>query len=593
MNDRINDLRNLIYERNIDYYIIPTADPHGSEYIDAYYESRRFMTGFTGSAGTLVVSKDEAALFVDGRYHIQADKEVSGSDISVYKIGEKDVPTVIEYLKEKADHGEITIGFDGRCYDEFTFEKMQKTLNDAKFSIEEDLVDIIWNSDRPKRTANRVYTLDDDVISTQCDEKLSVIRDYLNEKSLDAVFISELSDIMWLFNVRGSDIECNPVAYSYALITKDVAILFLQKGSFDKNMEETLKPFGVILADYDEIELELAKLKGKKICLDKTSTNCLNVKILSCGNDIKHVRNHILVKKYIKDKAEIDLARKYHVVDAVSMIKFIVWIKKAVISEKITEYEAAIYLDNLRRENKGFMDLSFDTISAYAENAAIVHYSPSESDSKMLEAKGLLLVDSGAQYMGATTDITRTISLGTLLDEEKRAYTLVLKGNLRLMNAVFLKGCRGENLDILAREALWKEGFDYMHGTGHGIGAFLNVHEGPCSIRYRIMKDNIQPPLEAGVIISDEPGYYKSGAFGIRHETQLLCVDKFSNEYGDFLGFEPLSLVPFEKEAIVKELLTEEEIAILNEYHALCFMKLRTILGGEEYLWLEEACKLL
>lgn len=617
INNRIEVLRELMMERNIDYYIVPTSDPHGSEYIDDYYKSREFMTGFTGSAGTLVVSKMEACLFVDGRYHIQAEIETEGTEITLMKLGQTDVPTVTEYLYEKSNDlfinnsnindssSYINIGFDGRSFDETTFEKMQKNIKNADFQIEEDLVDIIWNnhnindenlffdksSHRSNRNANSVYLLDDYLISTDTNEKIEFIRKYLKEKHIDLFFVSELSDIMWLFNIRGSDIKCNPVAFSYAFITNETAILFIQNGTYDEVFTKKLLEKGIFIADYDEIELELAKIKGKTVCFDKNSTSCLNAKILSCGNEIKSVKNYKLIKKYIKDKKEIEFAKKYHEVDAVSMIKFIIWVKNASKNSCINEYEAAMKLDSIRSENEGFIDISFDTIVAYKENAAIVHYSPSKDNSKNIESKGLLLVDSGAQYMGATTDITRTIVLGDLTEEEKISYTLVLKGNLKLMDAVFLKGTKGENLDILARTSLWKAFLDYRHGTGHGIGSFLNVHEGPCSIRYRINRDNIQPDFEPGIIISDEPGYYKDNEYGIRHETQLLCVSKSTNEYGDFLGFEPLSLVPFERSAIINDLLTYEETEILNNYHKLCYEKLYKYFDGEELDWIKEACK--
>lgn len=610
--ERIELLRDLMVDKGIDYYIIPTADPHGSEYIDEYYKEREYMSGFTGSAGTLIVSKDEAALFVDGRYHIQADDETDSSIFTVYKLGLEGVKTPSEYLADNTVEG-IKIGFDGRCFLENTFETIKEKIlsnvnsnrksndNDInvnnksnvyeinedgsiQFSVEEDLVDIIWN-DRPSRSKQKAYVLQNEAYSVDTTDKIKFIKEFIKKKSIDGVFISELSDIMWLFNIRGNDIMYNPVAYSYAYITNDVAILYLQKDAYEEELCEYAKSCNFMIADYEDIEIELAKIKGKTIAIDKNSTNCLNYKILDCGNNIVEVDNCEFVKKHIKDENEINCIRKYHEIDAVSMIKFIIYIKDSV--KDLNEYSAACYLDELRRKNDGFKDLSFDTISAYAENAAIVHYSPSKSNSKKLEQKGMLLVDSGAQYIGATTDITRTISLGPVTEEEKINYTLVLKGNLRLMSAVFLKGTRCENLDILAREALWKAGLDYRHGTGHGIGAFLNVHEGPYSIRYRI--NSRQPELEAGAVISDEPGVYIAGRYGIRHETQLLVVEKFSNEYGTFLGFEPLSLVPFEKEMIVRDLMTKDEIDALNNYHDLCYRRVSPLLNEAERYWFKNA----
>ncbi|MDO4965939.1 MAG: aminopeptidase P family protein [Lachnospiraceae bacterium] len=580
--EKIEKLRDLMQDRGIDYYIVPTSDPHGSEYLNPHYESRYFMSGFSGSAGTLIVSNGEAALFVDGRYHIQADNEVDSNVIKVYKVGIPGVPNYLQYLKEKCS-SEI-IGFDGNAFSEKAYERLRHDLPQCEFYIEEDLVDIIWE-ERPLRSCEDIYLLSDDISGVKAINKINDIKEYLFKNMLDGLFISELSDIMWIFNIRGNDITHNPVTFSYCLITKDSCTLFLQDRAVNDELIDYLKASDTYIASYDEIKLELAKLKGKLVALDKESTSSLNYKILSCGNDIKSINNYDVIKKHIKNAVEIENCRKYHKLDAVSMIKFIVYIKEAVKSEKLTEYDAAMYLDKLRSENEGFKDISFDTICAYKENAAIVHYSPDENNSKILKDEGLLLVDSGAQYLGATTDITRTIPLGKLTYEEKEAYTLVLKGNLRLMDAVFIRGSRGENLDILAREALWKKGLDYMHGTGHGIGAFLNVHEGPCSIRYKI-SENLQPELEPGMILSDEPGLYILGKFGIRHETQVLIEERFNTEYGTFLGFSPLSLVPFEKEAIILELLSNEEIDILNKYHKLCYNELCDLLSSKEKEWL-------
>lgn len=588
INSKIVYLRELMAKHNIDYYIVSTADPHGSEYIDPHYKSREYMTGFTGSAGTLIVSKNEASLFVDGRYHIQASEQIANTGITLYKVGEPLVPTSFQFLVNTVKAGE-TIGFDGNCYDSMTYELLKDKLKDVNFEIEDDLIDYIWK-DRPELTKNKVFILPKDCFSNSLKDKVGAIRKYMSDNEFDSVLISELSDIMWILNIRGNDINCNPVAYSYLYVTKDACILYINLASCE---DEVLKYFNdndVIVADYTEIKIELAKIKGKKIALDNVSTNCLNKKILSCGNDVISVNNHEFIAKHIKDENEIACARKYHETDAVSMIKFIRWVKEAVKTEELTEYDVAKKIDEFRKQNEGFFDLSFETIAAYKENAAIVHYSPKKVGSKMLKPEGLLLLDSGAQYIGATTDITRTISLGDVPEEEKRAYTLVLKGNLRLMNAIFMEGCKGQNLDILARETLWQNGLDYMHGTGHGIGSFLNVHEGPIAFRIKINENNVQPDIKPGLIISDEPGLYIEGKYGIRHETQLLCIEKFKNEYGKFLGFEPLSLVPFEKDMIIVELLTKDEIDILNKYHEMCFERLKDRLNEDEYIWFKDIC---
>lgn len=694
INNRLSQLRELMAQRGIDFYIVPTGDPHGSEYIDAHYKEREYMTGFTGSAGTLLVSKEDAILFVDGRYHIQAEEECTGAQITIYKLGLPDVPNCPEYLCKHICAGQI-IGFDGSTMSQQSFENIKKKVGDVSVSyyVEEDLVDIIWNKDRPECTQNAVVPLenflmacaakdelkaggyangimltdqedlrnngimstnreglqDSKIMLTPATDKLTNLRNRMAEENLDGILVSELSDICWLLNVRGSDIEYNPVMMAYLLVMKDSCTLFIRNAEYyneccdvenddavqaetesglhkiaPSSLPEYMKSIECNIAEYDDITLELAKLKNKKIGVDITSTNCLNYKILDCGNYITEIKNYEYIPKHIKDGFEIELARKYHELDAVAMIRFIMWVKEQAGSSRniddenecrdyvnqnnrnerqiyvnqhdetnsiLTEIDAARYLDNLRSKNEGFVSLSFETISAYGSNGAIVHYSPNEKTCATLEPKGLLLVDSGAQYAGATTDITRTISLGELTQEEKTNYTLVLKGNLRLMNATFLEGCRGENLDILAREPLWEAGLDYLHGTGHGIGAFLNVHEGPCSIRFRINNDASQPALKAGMILSDEPGVYIEGKHGVRHETQLLIVEKNKTNYGTFLGFEPLSLVPFERESIVKELMTSEEIDILNNYHKLCYERVEKYLTEEEREWLKGATK--
>ena len=585
INEKINKLRELMSENGISFYIIPTSDPHGSEYIDDAYKAREYMSGFSGSAGTLVVSESEAALFVDGRYHIQADNQTADSCINVYKLGVDGVPTLTEYLKEKVGTDDL-IGFNGRLMMQETFESIKDKVS-AEFQCELDLIAPIYD-EKPAAHAKEIIKLSDDITGESFESKIEKVRDFIKEKNADAFVLSALDDICYLFNIRGSDIAYNTVAYSYAYITRESATLYLKNGVYsDKIREEFMDGF-VNIADYEEIEQELYKLKGKRVLLDKEYTSCLFYKAIDTGNEIIHCKNFEAVKKYIKNETEQNLARKYAVSDAVALIEFIVKLKEAIHEGfDIDEYFASEFLTTFRSNMKGFYCLSFENICAYAENSAIVHYSAKKDTAKKLENKGFLLVDSGAHYMGATTDITRTIALGELDEAEKTVYTLVLKGNLKLMDAVFLKGTRCENLDILARESLWKLGMDYRHGTGHGIGAFLNVHEGPVRIGYKIRDDLSQPELVPGVIVSDEPGYYASGHFGVRHETQLLCVEKQKTEYGEFYGFEPLSLVPFEKDAIILELLTIEEFDILKRYSDLTREKLMPYLSENGKKWLD------
>lgn len=588
--EKIELLRNEMKKKNIDYYVIFTSDPHGSEYVDECFRTREYFTGFTGSAGTLVVSNEEAALFVDGRYHIQAEEETDNDVINVYKLGEKDIPNYLEYLSSKMEDGEW-LAFDGKVVTAEKYFAIEEELGDyINIDYSFDPVNEIWQ-DRKKQSCEKVYIIDEAVSGRKTEDKINDVRQYIKDYGVYGVFLSELSDIMWLYNIRGNDIENSPLAFSYSFITEDTAILYLQKSSYDERIIKHFEEMGVYIADYDEIEIELSKLKGKEIIVDEESTSCLFYKILECGNDVITDYNYNFIKKHIKNNIEINMAKHYSVIDAVSVIKFIIEMEKRVSNkEKINEYEAAMLLDNYRKNNEGFVSLSFDTICAYKENAAIVHYCAKKDDCKQIENKGMLLVDSGAQYMGATTDITRTIVLGELTEEEKKYYTLVLKGNLRLMDTVFRKGVRCENLDVIAREPLWREMSDYRHGTGHGIGAFLNVHEGPYSIKYNITEE-IEPVIENGMIISDEPGFYKENSFGIRHETQLVCVSAGESTYGEFMRFEPLSLVPFDTAAIIMELLNEDEKDILNRYHKLCYEKVAPLLSENEKIWLKNATK--
>ena len=460
-----------MHDKGISFYIINTADPHFSEYIDDHFKIREYMSGFSGSAGTLVVSKDEAALFVDGRYYIQADIETKDSCINVYKLGMKEVPSISDYLLNKVSE-DTMIGFDGRCFSQYELERLIKKLGDLQYLYEDNLVEYAYD-ELPKMNCSRLMYLPLAISGESITDKLAKIRLKMKELNSEGYFLSALDDIMWLFNIRGRDIKYNTTAYAYAYITEDSATLYVNDDALNISLNNGLESEGVIIANYDEIEIELCKLKGKAILLDKAFTSCYFYKIIDTGNNIISVNNYEIIKKYIKNKTECENAKKHSITDAVTMIKFIKNIKEDVkLGIEYTEYEMARFLDGYRSNAKDFYSLSFDTIVAYNENAAIVHYSPDKNNSKTIEDKGFLLVDSGAHYIGATTDITRTIAFNRLTQDEKNAYTYVLKSNLALMSAKFLEGTSCEALDILAREPLWKLGLDYMHGTGHGIGSF-------------------------------------------------------------------------------------------------------------------------
>lgn len=592
--ERIEKLRYEMAMRGIDCCIVFTADEHCSEYIDPHYRFREYLSGFTGSAGTLIISVDEAGLWTDGRYFIQAAEQLAGSLIRLHRSGEKGVKDMYEYLRDLSDISlkesrRFIIGTDLRLVSASSYRALEKISADTGCEIMDlDIAEVIWE-DRPAKTCNPVYRLSAGVSGKECRDKLSDIRNMLPGFKADALILSGLSDIMWTFNIRGTDIEYNPVAVSYAYMDTDEVTLFIQKGCCPDEVRRELAADGVRVADYDEFDNDIRKLKGRKILCDLRTMNAHVMGLLD-GNELIDRHSDEYIKKHIKNDTECALSKKRHIEDGLVMTRFIYRIKKLVLkgNKSINEYEAAMMLDGMRREIKGNIGLSFETISAYGSNGAIIHYSPCSKGSALLKPFGFLLVDSGGQYEGATTDITRTIALGELTDEMKRDYTAVLKGVLDLADAVFLEGTRGENLDILARKPVWDRYIDYRHGTGHGVGAQLNVHEGPQAFRYRIDKDNPQPKLEPGMITSDEPGIYLEGKYGIRIENLLLCVEKNTNEWGRFLGFDNLTLVPYERDAIIPGMLTDRQKDIINGYHRAIYELYAGKLDNEESAWLAD-----
>jgi Xaa-Pro aminopeptidase len=588
--ERINILRNMMIKQEIDLVIVYTADEHGSEYIDEHYKLREYLSGFTGSAGTLVVTGKEAVLWTDGRYFIQAQEELKGSGIELYKDGLPHVPKVLEYVRSFVKKRKSTrIGADLKLISMKVKHELDGLKELGVEVVDVDLSASVWK-DRPEETRNPIYYLPDEISGYTVSDKLAQIRKRLEERNMDAIFLTDLSDIMWTFNVRGSDIRYSPVAVSYGYVDVDSAFLFADMRCCDNALRDELKRQGVTLREYDDTDDYIRWLKGRRIVCDYTSLNAHMAEMLS-GNELTDERSYIYIRKHIKNKTECELAKDCHIEDGLALTKFIYRIKKLVREgaeegRGINEFEAAMMLDNMRLSIKGNRGLSFETISAYGSNGAIVHYSPDKRNSAMLKAEGFLLVDSGGQYEGATTDVTRTIALGKITGEMKLDYTAVLKGMLDLSDAVFLEGTRGENLDILARRPIWERYKDYRHGTGHGVGAMLNVHEGPQAFRYRILKDYPQPPLEAGMITSDEPGIYLEGKYGIRIENLLLCTERKSNEWGRFLGFDTLTLVPYETDAIVPEMLTARQKQLINEYHRTIYYLYSPRMEREEREWL-------
>lgn len=586
--DRIKRLRQLMKEKNIDIYMVPTADFHQSEYVGEYFKCRSYMSGFTGSAGTLVVTMEHAGVWADGRYFIQAEKQLSGSDITLYKMGEENVPTVNEFIESNISKAQ-TLGFDGRVVSCEKGEELEKIVKNkgAFIKYDEDLVNVIWE-DRPEISHEKAFIIEEKYSGMSTNAKLGQIRAAIENANADLHILTSLDDIAWLFNIRGNDIDSNPVILSYAVVTKSDAILFLNNDVLDDEVKCYLENNHIQIKDYNEIYDYLETIsKDNKVLLEKGKVNYAIIKLIK-GHLIDEI-NPSTVLKAIKNSVEIENTKKAHIKDGVAFTKFMYWLKESINKQEITELSAAEYLYNQRASQEGFIELSFDTICAYKENAAMMHYSASEDSFAKLEADGLLLVDSGGQYFEGTTDITRTMALGEVEEEQKKHFTAVTVGMLNLMNAKFLYGCRGINLDILARTPIWELDIDYKCGTGHGVGHILNVHEGPNGIRPRLLKNNESNAImEEGMITTDEPGIYIEGSHGIRIENELVCKKGIKNEHGQFMYFENITFAPIDLDAINPENMSVKEKKMLNDYHIEVFDKLSPYMTKEEVEWLKK-----
>ena len=598
--ERLSKLRAGMKNAGIDFYIIPTGDYHNSEYVSDFFKCREYMSGFTGSAGTLVVAENEACLWTDGRYFIQAEEELKGTEIILYRSGNPGVPRIKEYLAKKNGEYEITagktitVGFDGRVRSVFEVRELEETVNGVKIISDVDLVGDIW-TDRPSFPANPIYIFPEEYAGMGSGEKQAEIRRRCREKDCDYHMVASLDDIAWILNLRGSDIACNPVFLAYLFMSEDDAVLFCNKNSVDNKTEKYLEDLGVSVKDYDDVFefCRTVKTSGKpKIFIDQGNMNYSLYKAISESFEPVLGDNPSTAMKAEKNSVEIENLREANVIDGIAMVKFLKWLdeyKNNPDIPLITETGAAEKLLEFRKESTEFIDISFDTISAYGAHGAIVHYEPTEKTDIPVERSGFLLVDSGAQYLKGTTDITRTIAMGDLDEDMKRFYTAVLKGNIRLSSAVFPKGLAGANLDILAREPIWKYEKDYNHGTGHGIGFFMNVHEGPQNINWKIgNRYGNTIPLACGMVTSDEPGFYLEGKFGIRIENDILTVKKSENEYGTFLGFEILTLAPIDLSPVIWEDMNDDEIEALVRYHQMVYDRLSPYLDKDTSEWLKK-----
>ena len=580
----LNNLREVMKKENVDYYIIPSGDSHQSEYVPEYYKGRAYVSGFTGSAGTLLVGLEESYLWTDGRYFIQAEKELNGSGIKLMKMNIPGYPSLLEWIKNNIKEGK-TLAFDGSTIsvNEYKNYKELAKKNGFNIKMDKDFLNEIW-SDRPELSKEKIFIHDTKYCGKFTSEKLEEVRAEMTTLEGENYVVTSLDDIAWLFNIRGNDIAYNPVALAYALISDKEAVLYINEEKVTNDDKRTLEAQGVTLKSYNDIYEDIKNVTGS-IIIDGAKVNGKLYSLIS--EDVKIIENLNITTslKAVKNEVEIKNMEVSQVRDGVAMVKFIKWLKENVGKINMTEISASDKLEEIRAKGENFKGLSFNTISGYKDHAAMMHYSATEESQYELDSEGMLLIDSGAQYLDGTTDITRTFILGPITEEEKRDFTLVLKSHIVLATTIFLKGTNGCNLDAIARRPLWRYGMDYKCGTGHGVGFFLNVHEGPQGIRP--FGNTIA--LEPGMILTNEPGVYKENKHGIRTENTLLVTKAFKNdEMGEFYKFDTISYCPIDLEGIDVSLLDEEEREWLNNYHRTVYEKLSPYLNEEEKKFLEK-----
>lgn len=587
--NRIREFQKLMRKKGIHAYIIPTDDFHQSEYVQNYFNEREFMSGFTGSAGTLVITLSGAYLWTDGRYFLQAEEQLADTGITLMKQGMPDVPTINEFLWKNLRDGE-TLGFFGKTMDAKSALRLKKKLSSKNIELytTEDLVDQLW-TDRPALTHEEAFALPASFTGEPFSSKLLRVRELVAKKGCNTFLLSKLDDIAWLFNLRGSDVHCNPVVLAYALILPNDVKLFIDINALNGDITRYLRENKVDIQPYDEIYFMLEDLvANKKVMLSKKDINYSLYNIAESVSAIVDETNPTTTLKAIKNEVELDNLKNCHIRDGIAMTRFLIWLSAQDV-EQLTELDISKKLYEFRNEGDRFVDISFDTIAGYGPHGAIIHYEPTEESNARLEKRSFLLIDSGGQYLDGTTDITRTIALGPLTYEERVHYTTVLKSMISVARAIFIRGCSGENLDIIAREPFWEQGLDYNHGTGHGVGFFLNVHEGPQRLNYKIVKNNPVIEFKEGMTITDEPGIYVKDKHGIRIENVLVCKKMFDNEFGSFLGFDTLTVAPIDTTPVIKEMLDPKDIRWLNDYHKHVYTTLSPFLNEDEIQWLREA----
>jgi len=586
VNQRIEALREVMKREHLAAFIFPSTDPHQGEYVPDHWKGREFISGFNGSAGTAVVTLTSAALWTDSRYFIAAEEQLRGTEFQLMKLKMPGTPTIAEWIgKECAAGAEVAL--DGWCSSVNAVKELIADLRQqGGITLRTNLDPLaqIW-TDRPVIPEHVVEIFPLQYAGESCHEKIARIRQALRQKHADGMLMSALDDIAWTLNLRGTDVHCNPVFVAYLLISSKAVTLYINKVKLTPEVEAYLKAEGVGVAPYEAVAKGLKDYFEYNILLDPDEVNYTLYKQVT--REIVEVESPVKRMKTVKNATEIEGFKSAMLKDGIAMVKFLSWLKPAVEAGGQTEISIDKKLTSLRAEQPLYRDISFDTIAGYQAHGAIVHYEATPETDIPLKPEGFLLLDSGAQYLDGTTDITRTIALGPLTEEQKRIYTLVLKGHIQIELCKFPSGASGTQIDILAREAMWREGLNYLHGTGHGVGTYLNVHEGPHQFRMEWKP----APLVAGMTITDEPGIYLEGKFGVRIENTLLITPYKQTQFGEFLQFESLTLCPIDTTPIVKEMLLDEEIAWLNHYHQCVFDVLSPHLNKEEAVWLKQACQ--
>ncbi|EHL04858.1 Creatinase [Desulfitobacterium hafniense DP7] len=584
--ERVAKLRKLMTDNGLAAYIIPSSDSHLSEYVADHFKSRQWISGFTGSAGTVVITLKDAGLWTDGRYYIQAERQLRNSGIRLFKAADPQVPSYTEWLKENLPEGSI-LGLDGHVFSAKQLRDMEKEwAGRITIKFDQDLVGQLWQ-DRPPIPARDIFVHDVSYAGRSRVEKLNELRQQMKGKGANVHVLTALDDIAWLLNIRGADVPNNPVTIAHVLVTEDACTLCIDPAKVPAPVKAELERDGIQIKDYDAVAGLLQGLGGDDaVLIDPESVNAFLDHAIHPQTKKIEGANPTAMLKAVKNETELDNLKTSNIHDGVAMVRFIKWLKTTLGKEEITELSAEDTLETLRRANKECVGLSFDTIAGYKDHAAMMHYKATPESAYTLAAEGFLLVDSGGQYFGGTTDITRTIVLGPLTEEEKRDFTLVLKGHIALATVKFLYGATGSNLDVLARQPIWKYGMDYKCGTGHGVGMFLNVHEGP----QRLSQTPNTVKLEAGMILTNEPGIYKEGKHGIRTENMMVVRKAEETEFGQFMGFEAVTYCPIDLGGVDQSLLTEEEQTWLDDYNQMVYTTLEPYLDAEEKAWLAQEC---